>query len=232
MEQPEALARLIVRVRRREVRRAGPRGPMLTGRSHAPHVLHRAADVGLSGRRGAEVRRHGPDVLEQALRSRRGQPALQRVPRALPASRGGGLRRHHAERAPQRAVLHAGQVQRLRVDPGRDDQAREAGAARQPAAPGRQPGAARRRAGDDRHDLQGPPGLGLRPRRRPGAARRRRQPGLQPRALRGGARADHPRVDAAGAVPLGRRPLPAPGREPVGGPAAEAAPARVDSRAW
>ena len=37
---------------------------------------------------------------------------------------------------------------------------------------GREPGAARRRTGDDRHDLEGPPGLRLRPRRRPGAARR------------------------------------------------------------
>src|SRR5439155_577187 len=78
-------------------------------------------------------------VLHPPLRSRGGQPALQRVPRALPAGRGGRLRRHHAERAPQRAVLHAGQVQRVRVDPRRHDQAREAGAARQPAAARRQP---------------------------------------------------------------------------------------------
>ena len=34
---------------------------------------------------------------------------------------------------------------------------------------------------------QGPAGLGLCPRRRSGAARQRGQPGLQPRALRGGA---------------------------------------------
>ena len=58
---------------------------------------------------------------------------------------------------------------------------------------GGEPGPAGRRAGDDRHDLQGPAGLGLRARRRAGAARHRRQPGLQPRALRGGARPDRPR---------------------------------------
>ena len=62
---------------------------------------------------------------------------------------------------------------------------------------GREPGAPRRRAGDDRHDLEGPPRLRLCPRRRPGAARHRRQPGLQPRALRGGARPRHRRLDAA-----------------------------------
>ena len=136
----------------------------------------------------ARLRRHRADVLQQALRSRRRQPPLQRVPRALPARRGGRLRRHHAERAPQRAVLHAGQVQRVRVDPGRHHQAREDRAARQPAAARRQPGAAGRGAGDDRHDLERPARLRLRARRRPGAARHRREPGLQPRALRGGAR--------------------------------------------
>ena len=41
---------------------------------------------------------------------------------------------------------------------------------------------------------------------------------------------DRPRVDAAGAVPLRRRALPAPGGEPVGGAAPEAAPAGLDSR--
>ena len=39
------------------------------------------------------------------------------------------------------------------------------------------------------------------------------------------------RVDPAGAVPLGGQPLPAPRGEPVGGAAAEAAPAHLDSRA-
>src|ERR1700732_402293 len=43
------------------------------------------------------------------LRAGAGQPALQRVPRALSTRRGSRLRRHHAERASQRAVLHAGQ---------------------------------------------------------------------------------------------------------------------------
>ena len=69
---------------------------------------------------------------------------------------------------------------------------------------GRKPGAARRRTGDDRHDLEGPAGLRLCPRRRPGAARQRRQPGLQPRALRGGARSDRRRLDARRARSAGR----------------------------
>ena len=77
---------------------------------------------------------------------------------------------------------------------------------------------------------RGPPRLRLRARRRPGAARHRRQPRLQPRALRGGARPDRHGVDAAGPVPLGGHPLPAPRGEPVGGAAAEAAPARLDPR--
>ena len=87
--------------------------------------------------------------------------------------------------------------QHLRRDPRRGDQEREDHPARQPAAVGGEPGAARRRAVDDRHDLEGPAGLGLCPRRRPGAARHRRQPGLQPRALRGGARPDRRRPGRA-----------------------------------
>ena len=83
---------------------------------------------------------------------------------------------------------------------------------------------------DDRHDLQGPAGLGLRARRRPGAARHRRQSRLQPRALRGGARAGRQGVDAARPVPLRGHALPAPRREPVGGAAAEALSARLDPR--
>ena len=98
-----------------------------------------------------------------------------------------------------------------------------------PAAARRQPGAAGRGAGDDRHGLARAPRVRLRARRRPGAARHRRQPGLQPRALRGGARPDRQGVDPARAVPLGGHALPAPRGEPVGGAAAEAAPARVDS---
>ena len=195
MEQPDALA---------QARRpsSSPRPDQET--SHAPHVLHRAADVGLPRGRGPGVRGHRADVLQPALRSGRGQPPLQRVPRALPARRGGRLRRHHAERAPQRAVLHAGQVQRLRLDPGRHHQAGEDRAARQPAPARRQPGAAGRGAGDDRHGLARAAGLRLRARRRPGAARHRRQPRLQPRALRGGARPDRARVDAARARSAGR----------------------------
>src|SRR3977135_3081643 len=48
------------------------------------------------------------------------------------------------------------------------------------------PDQTRRGIGDDRHELEGPPGPRHRARRWPGAARRRRQPGLQPRALPGG----------------------------------------------
>ena len=44
----------------------------------------------------------------------------------------------------------------------------------------REPGADRRRTGDDRHDLQGPRGIRLRARRRAGAVGERRQPRLQP----------------------------------------------------
>ena len=58
----------------------------------------------------------------------------------------------------------------------------------------------------------------------------RRQPGLQPRALRGGARSDRRRVDARGPVPLGGHALPAPRRQPVGGAAAEALSAGLDPR--
>ena len=59
--------------------------------------------------------------------------------------------------------------------PGRHHQEGQDRHARQPAAAVREPGAARRRAGDDRHDLEGPAGLRLRARRRAGAARDRRQ---------------------------------------------------------
>ena len=41
--------------------------------------------------------------------------------------------------------------------------------------------------GDDRHDLEGPGGVGLRARRRAGATGQRRESGVQPRALRRGA---------------------------------------------
>ncbi len=164
----------------------------------------------------------------QVLRSGRRQPALQRIPRALHLCRGDGHRRLYAERAPQCAVLHAGQVQHLCRDPRRGDQKRQDHPARQPAALGREPGAARRGIVDDRHDLARAPGLGLCPRRRPGAARRRRQPGLQPRALSGGARSDRRRVDARGPVPLGGHALSAPRRQSVGGAVAKAASAGVD----
>ena len=88
-------------------------------RRHAPDVFHRAADVGLLRAGRPRLRRHRADVLQQALRSGRGLPALQRIHRAIHAGRGGRRRRHHAERAPQRAVLHAGQGQHLRRDPRR-----------------------------------------------------------------------------------------------------------------
>ena len=175
-----------------------------TGERHARHVFHRTADVGLSGRYRARDRPYRADVLEQVFRPGGRQPALQRIPRAVHLRRGAGRRRLHAERAPQRAVLHAGEMQHLRLDPRRGDQEGEDRAARQPAAAGREPGAARRRAGDDRHDLEGPPRLRLCPRRRPGAARQRRQPGLQPRALRGGARPGRRGVDARRARSAGR----------------------------
>src|SRR6266403_299872 len=71
--------------------------------------------------------------------------------------RGNGYRRLHAERAPQRAVLHAGQVQHLCRDARRGDERGEDHPAGQPTAIGRQPGATRRGIVDDRHDLQGPP---------------------------------------------------------------------------
>ena len=116
------------------------------------------------------------------------------------------------------------------VDPRRRDQEGEDRPARQSAAVGREPGAARRRAGDDRHDLERPAGLRLCPRRRTGAARQRRQPGLQPRALRRGARSGRRGLDAPGPVPLGGHALPAPRRQPVGGAAAEALSAGVDPR--
>ena len=140
-----------------------------------------------------------------------------------------GRRRHHAERASQRAVLHAGQGQHLRGDPRRRHQAREDRHARQSAAAGREPDQARRRAGHDRHGVEGPARVGLRARRRTGAARHRREPRLQPRALRGGARSDRENLDRARALPLGRHALPASRRQSVGSPVAEAVSARVDS---
>ena len=77
---------------------------------------------------------------------------------------------------------------------------------------------------------QGPAGIRLRARRRSGAARQRRQPGVQPRALRGSARPDREDLDDARTVPLGRDALPASRGEPVGGAAAEAASADLDPR--
>ena len=173
MEQPEALARLVDgSSSRTEFARRCTAARRAQEERHACDVFHRAADVRLSGRDRARIRRHRADVLEQVFRSGCRQPALQRIPRAVHLRRGDGRRRLHAERAPQRAVLHAGEVQHLRRDPRRDDQEGEDRAARQSAAARREPGAARRRAGDDRHDLEGPAGLRLRARRRPGAARR------------------------------------------------------------
>ena len=115
------------------------------------------------------------------------------------------------------------------VDPGRHDEAREDRAARQSAAARRQPVRLAEELGDDRHGLARAPRVRLRARRRSGAARHRRQSGLQPRALRGGARPDRQGVDAARTVPLGGHALPAPRGQPVGGAAPEAAPARLDS---
>src|SRR5262249_2378416 len=115
-------------------------------------------------------------------------------------------------------------MQYLRCDPCRSDEEGEDHPPWQPAAARRQPGAARRRIVDDRHDLEGPARLRFRSRRRSGAAGRWRQPGLQPRPLRGGAQPDRRGVDARGAVPVGGHALPAPRRQPVGGTPAEAAP--------
>ena len=92
------------------------------------------------------------------------------------------------------------------------DQEGEDRDAGQSAAAGGEPDPAGRRARHDRHDLQGPAGLGLRARRRPGAARHRRQSRLQPRALRGSARPGASR----------------PGRSP----ARSASRARTTSTAW
>ena len=97
--------------------------------------------------------------------------------------------------------------------------------ARQPAAGRRQPAAPRRRTGHDRHDLARASDLRLRARRRRREPGQQRQPGVQPRALRGGARPDHGRLDAARPLRLGRQALPVPRRQPLGAAAAEAAPA-------
>ena len=77
---------------------------------------------------------------------------------------------------------------------------------------------------------EGPAGVRLRARRRTGAARQRREPGVQPRTLRGSARPDRQDLDDAGAVPLGGHALPASRRQSVGGAAAEAASAHLDPR--
>ena len=63
-----------------------------------------------------------------------------------------------------------------------------------------------------------------------GAARRRRQPRLQPRALRGGARPRRENLDDAGPLPLGGLALPAPRRQSVGDTIAKTAPTHLDPR--
>ena len=116
------------------------------------------------------------------------------------------------------------------VHPRRHHEAGEDRVARQSAAARRKSRAASRRTRDDRHDLQGPAGVGLRAWRRPGAARDRRQSRIQSRTVRGSARSDRQGLDPAWAVPLGRHALPAPRGQSLGCSAAEALSARVDSR--
>ena len=121
-------------------------------------------------------------------------------------------------------------MQHLGLRPRRRHRARQNRPARQSIAAGRQPDPPRRRARHDRHDLRRTAGLRLRPRRRHRAARHRRQPGLQPRALRGGPRPDRRGLDPTGTLPLGRPPLPAPRRQPLGPAHAAAPPAHLDPR--
>ena len=59
----------------------------ILGAGHAPHVLHRAADVGVPRGRGPEVRGHRPHVLQPPLRSRGGQPPLRRSTWSTTSSR-------------------------------------------------------------------------------------------------------------------------------------------------
>ena len=126
---------------------------------------------------------------EQVLRSAKRRAAAQPVPRREDLfRRARHVRRRDAQRASRHAVLH-----------GRGDGCRGGGArqvhqesqdraARQSAADGRQSAAPGRRAGDDRPDLGRAAGARMGPRRGQRAARQQRQPGLQPRILRGSAR--------------------------------------------
>ena len=168
---------------------------------HASDVFHRTADVGLRRARlgwtyGATAltfsNRHFDPVEGSRLYNEYLEEYILR--------RGMRRRRHHAERAPQRAVLHAGEDATCSPRSWRRSTKRvKIVHAGQSAAAGGKPGPAGGRAGDDRHDLEGPAGVRLRARRRAGAVGERRQPGLQPRALHRGARPDR------------RRPGPQPG---------------------
>ena len=87
--------------------RTCPASVAATKGRHVPQLLHRAADEHLPRGRGVGCGLHLGAVLEQVLRSRGREPSLSGAVGRVPAGGGGRLRRHHGQRASQRAVLHA-----------------------------------------------------------------------------------------------------------------------------
>ena len=150
--------------------------------------------------------------------------------RARPGRRG-RLRRADDQRAPQHAVMLGRLDHDVGGDPGPPDEAGEDRADGQhPADPG-QPDHGRRADRDGRPDLRRADHQRLRARHRRRDLVGEREPGPQPRALRGVPRPDHQVLDRAGAVPLGGEALPLPARQPLVPAAPEAAPADLGARA-
>ena len=109
-----------------------------------------------------------------------GAPPVPGAAQGVLARRRSRLRRHHGQRAPQRALLHAAadhRVDRILAAVTKRVKIVQLG---NPLPDLRQSSHVRRRDRDDRHDLAGPSGLGHRARRWPRDDLSQREPRVQP----------------------------------------------------
>ena len=109
---------------------------------------------------------------------------LQALLRRVRVRRRAGFRRHHAQRAPQHAVVHERGHQPFGGGAGPHHPSRQDSAAGQHPADSRQPDTTGGRTGDDRRHFRRPAHLGFRPRHRRRDGVHQQQPRGQPGTLR------------------------------------------------
>ena len=211
-----------------DLRYTARQAPRAEEARHVHRTLHGAALAGRQDRAHGNAD-HRPEHQQRAVRPGGGRDALQPLSGREDLRGGDGLRRPHAERASQHAVLHAGRHQRGRVHTRAADVEGEDSHSRQHTAHLGRPAVARRAARHDRHDKPWQAGVRFRARRRTRERGAQLAAGVQPRAIRGSARLRDQGVDGSGPVPLGGKALPLPLRQPVDAPVSAAAPAGVDT---